>query len=809
MNARTYRHRQASRILAAAIVAAAASICWTTPARGQTTLPSEVDRVAPRSDLNIAAGLAGRTIEKVEVRGNKDVPTNTILNLIRTRAGAALDPSAVQDDYQRIYELRRFANVEAQVQPTDTGVVVAFIVTEQRTIRAVRFRGNVAIDTTTLSNALNIHANESIDNFRIALARRAIEQLYKTKNRPLASVSIDAKALSDDGDLIFVVNEGPAVHVRNVDFIGNKAFNEDRLKSKISTRSYLWILRPGTLDEDMLDDDVAALRDYYRQKGYFDARVGRRVLYSPDQSAAQVEFLIDEGPRYVVEKVTFIGNAALPEAELRKDLRLLEGKPYDNEIVERDVRRVVDHYAPLGLIYQPGSDDPDYLTVRTEQRYRLKPGTIELVYRISEGKPFHLGNIEVRGNSRTKDKVILREFRKFAPGDLFNATAIRDATERLQAIGLFDRTKVTPVGTDPEERDLLVEVEEARTASLTFGGGINSNGGVSANATYTERNFDITNWPNSFGEILNREAFVGAGQNFRLALEPGTEATNASVRLSEPFLFDQPYSLSVEAFLRDRKREHYDDQRIGGNVRFGHRFDQYWSASVGLRAERVRIENVADQPARAFEILDEEGANYLTSVSGTIKHDTTNPGPLPYRGTNIQGTWESYGALGGDYTFQKFSASFDNYRTLYDDLLDRKTVLALHLDGGYIAGDSVFFERFYGGGIGSVRGFAFRGISPRSGPADDRVGGDFSLTGSAEVGFPISGDQLRGVAFVDAGTVEDDLELGTIRSSIGVGVRVTLSIIGDVPIAIDFAYPMTKDDEDDTQFISFSLGFIP
>jgi outer membrane protein assembly complex protein YaeT len=814
LNARNHRLRRrpvrasASRLLAAAI-AAAALFSFAPTSQGQTTAPTGIERVAGRSEVNIAAGLAGRKVDKVEVRGNKDVSSNTILNLIRTRAGEPLDPTTVQDDYQRIYELRRFANVEAQVQPTADGVIVAFVVTEQRAIKSVHFRGMLALDSVALGNAISIRPNESIDNFRIALARRAIEQLYKSKNYPLASVAIDPDALSKDGDLVFVISEGPSVRIRNVDFIGNKSFTEDRLKSKIKTRSYFWILRAGTIDDDTLDDDVASVREYYRSKGFFDARVGRRLLYSPDQTSAQVEFLIDEGPRYVVDKVTFVGNVSLTEAELRKELRIVEGSPYDSEVVDRDVRKVVDHFAPLGFIYEPGANDPDYLTVRTEPRFQLKPGTVELVYRISEGKPFNLGNIEVRGNSRTKDKVVLREFRKFSPGDLFNATAIRDASERLKGIGLFDRVKVTPVGTDPAERDLVVEVEEAKTASLTFGGGINSNGGLSANATYTERNFDITDWPNSFSEILDREAFVGAGENFRLSLEPGTESTNASIRLTEPFLFDQPYSMSVELFLRDREREHYDDHRIGGNIRFGHRFNQDWTASIGLRAEHVNIENVRDEPVRAYEILQEEGSNNLTSVSASIKRDTTNPGPLPYRGTSIQGTWESYGVLGGDYTFQKFTASYDNYHTLYDDLLDRKTVLSLHADAGYITGDSVFFERFYGGGIGSVRGFAFRGISPRSGPADDQIGGEFSLTGTAEIGFPISGDQLRGVVFVDGGTVEEDLHIGTIRTSVGAGVRVTLPVFGQIPIAVDFAIPITKDEDDDTQLISFSLGFIP
>jgi outer membrane protein assembly factor BamA len=169
---------------------------------------------------------------------------------------------------------------------------------------------------------------------------------------------------------------------------------------------------------------------------------------------------------------------------------------------------------------------------------------------------------------------------------------------------------------------------------------------------------------------------------------------------------------------------------------------------------------------------------------------------------------EVFGALGGDYSFQRFTISHDQYITLHEDLLDRKVILSLHGDAGVITGDSVFHERFYGGGIGSVRGFSFRGISPRSGPDDDRVGGDFMWTGSAEVSFPVAGEELRGVVFLDAGTVEPDFEFGTIRSSIGAGIRLSLPMLGRTPIAIDFAVPLTKGGDDDTQFISFSFGFM-
>jgi outer membrane protein insertion porin family len=173
----------------------------------------------------------------------------------------------------------------------------------------------------------------------------------------------------------------------------------------------------------------------------------------------------------------------------------------------------------------------------------------------------------------------------------------------------------------------------------------------------------------------------------------------------------------------------------------------------------------------------------------------------------VTGRAEFYGALGGDYTFQKFTLGYDHYFTLAEDLLDRKTVLALRGNVGYITGDSVFFERFYGGGIGSVRGFEFRGISPRQGLDDDPIGGDFSITGTAEIGFPLYGESLRGVVFTDVGKVEEDWDVGKLRSSAGAGIRLVLPFLGQIPVAVDVAFPITKDDEDETQFFSFSFGF--
>lgn len=751
--------------------------------------------------------------------GNTQVSTAIILNVVRTRAGQPFDPGTVQEDYQRIYGLKKFANVEAKAEPTADGVIVTFVVTEQRQIKNIAFRGNIKVDTDTLKDTVDVHEGEAVDSFRINIARQAIETLYKGKNFPYAHVEVDRDLLGSSGELVFNIIEGPNVKVRRVDFVGNRSFSDDRLKDQVQTKYWIFIFRPGTFDPDSLEDDIAALRRFYDDKGFFDIRVGRKVTESPDQSEIKVTFLIEEGPRYTIDKVTFHGNTRLSEQQLRQGLRMVEGRAYDAEIIQRDVRTVVRAYSPFGVIYSPQSQSPDYLRVNTRKIFRKEAGTVELQYAISEGKPFKLGRVLVKGNARTQEKVVLREMRVI-PGQQYNAAEVSDATDRLRATPYFSNVSMTPIGDDPEVRDLLVEVTEARTATFGVGAGINSNGGLGGNLTYEQRNFDITNVPTRVGDIFSDRAFIGAGQNFRASLEPGTRASNASIRFSEPWIFDQPYSFTAEAYWRDRLRENWEETRAGGRVSFGKRWTTIWSTSLTLRGEDVNIHDIDNDndtvvvdgvtvPVRAPEILDLEGHSTLTSAALQLRRDTTNRGALPYRGTNAVATWESYGALGGEFTFQKLTGSVDWYIPVYEDLLDRKTILSLRADTGWIWGTAPFFERFHAGGIGTVRGFRFRGISPRSGPADDPIGGDFSITGSAELSFPLAGDNLRMVLFSDVGTVEPDVEIGTIRTSVGFGFRMVLPIFGQAPLALDFALPLSKNSDDETEWFSFSLGFQP
>ncbi|MGN6507595.1 MAG: POTRA domain-containing protein, partial [Tepidisphaeraceae bacterium] len=296
---------------------------------------------APR-DLSVTADLKGRTVEGVKVIGNREVVTASILNVVRTREGDKFDPATVQEDYQRIFGLRRFSNVEAKVEPTATGVIVIFQVTEQMQLKDIIIKKQPSgMDEQSIRNAIDLQPGQAIDPFRIAQARRAILDLYQGHNYPLASVNIDMDQVNKTGVLTIHIVEGPQVRIRNIAFIGNKSFSDYKLKDQIRSRSWIFILRDGAYSPEVVEDDVGALRKFYQDKGFFDVRVGRKLIWSPDQTEMQIDFVIDEGPRYTIDKVTFKGNSNVTEATLRDNLKDTEGRPYDKDLIDRDIRKIV------------------------------------------------------------------------------------------------------------------------------------------------------------------------------------------------------------------------------------------------------------------------------------------------------------------------------------------------------------------------------------------------------------------------------------------------------------------------------------
>jgi outer membrane protein insertion porin family len=319
---------------------------------------------------------------------------------------------------------------------------------------------------------------------------------------------------------------------------------------------------------------------------------------------------------------------------------------------------------------------------------------------------------------------------------------------------------------------------------------------------YEQRNFDITDWPDSFGEFITMKAFRGAGQRMRIALQPGTEVSVYSVDFSDPYWRNQPTSLDVSGSSFERYRESYKEGRLRSYLGFEQRLQDRWRKTIGFRAENVEIKSLDfDAPQ---EIVDVKGGNMLLGVKFGIGRNVIDDIYDPSKGYTFRADYEQ---VTGDHTFGVLGGSYVWYKTLYEDVLERKTVLALKVRAGTtLIKDAPPFEKFYAGGTGTygIRGFEYRGVSPRGLPSYDPIGSDWIFLAGTEVTVPLIGENFDALFFFDSGTVET----GPYRMSLGAGIQIRIPhwFGTPVPMRFEVAAPLKRDDDDETQVFSFSIG---
>jgi outer membrane protein assembly complex protein YaeT len=741
--------------------------------------------IAQRPDLE--------TVIEVRVAGNQRLSANAILADVRTRVGEVYDETIVKDDQRRLLQTGRFESVTATRTQTDKGVIVTFVVVERPVVTAVIFEGNKAFTDSALAKDLTFGVSDAVNLFAIESGRQAILNKYRSRGHHEARVTLDMTALREERRVIYHIVEGPRVVVRKIRFKGNKFFSTWKLRQRVGVSARIWPFKRGYLDKEQMERDVHTIRNLYVSKGFLDAKVGRILTLSDEGKKVTVTFVIDEGPRYRVNRILFEGNEVFSDEQLSRRLSLAPGEYLTTLTLQRDVGKVQDTYGELGYIEAE---------VWAEKLYKEQPGIVDLVFQVKEANKYLVGKIMIRGNTFTQSRVIRRELGIY-PRQPVNTVAMGESRRRLLETGLFRGVVIRPVGKEPDIRDVWVQVEESETAQFLLGASLSSNVGLLGNIGLTQRNFDILRFPTSWSDVTSGRAWRGAGQTFSLSVEPGTELSRFHVDWFEPALFDRPYSLGTKGFLFTRGREKYDETRFGGVVSLGHMFKNRWYGELAARVEGVDI-NDLDSGAPP-EVVRDRGSHMLVGLKGTLVRDRTDSRWLPSTGDRLR---ISYEQMVGDFNFGRGVGEYRIYGTLYVDPTNRKHILAGRLGVGHIFGSAPVFERFYGGGHGSVRGFEYRGISPRSRGTNDQIGGDLMLFAGAEYEFPLIGEHLRGVVFVDSGTVEDTFEITTYRVSAGLGLRWIVPLLGPVPMNLDFGFPISKHGKDDTEIFSFSIGWM-
>ena len=772
--------------------------------------------------------LADRPVRNVKLTGLTKTDTQLVQNQIRTRAGQPLSPETVREDVQRLNRLGRFKEINARVVQFDDGSVeISFDFAETPVIRAVDIVGNRQLSNAEISPLVNLLKDTPVDEFQLGAARAAIERLYRDKGYFQATVTIDQKELDEQGTVLFKVAEGERVRVTDIRFEGNNAFKDRQLSPRIKTTT-AGIFETGPVDPEQLDKDVASLVEFYHDRGYLDVRADKQVVFAPNGKEAIVKFILDEGPLYTLRsiKAELFGDAGelrsgkspvvFGEPQIAGLMEIKAGDVYSVDKVKKSIDAIKNAYAGMGYV--------DALVRPFELRDPSSP-VVDLLVLLREGERFKTGIVQVKGNTITEKRVILREITDIRPDRPLNMSRekvggreITDAERRISEINLFDpqpgSTKLTLQPEDPSNpghRDVLLEVLETNTGSLSFGVGAGSDSGLIGLLSLKQRNFDISDTPDSFDEIFSGKAFRGAGQEFDITLAPGTDVQNYSISLSDPYLFDTDYSGGVSGFFFKRKYDQYDEGRLGARLSLGRRFGERWVGNLNLRFDNVNISSIA--PDAPNELFDVEGSSVVSGISAKLQRTTVDSRLRPTKGSRITAEVEHVGALGGDYNFTRLTLEHQVFIPVYESFLGYRTVLSWKTSASYIPdgkGEVPIFERLYLGGR-SLRGFKFRTVSPKGYRHDtgqlgnDGVGGTWLFFTGVELQQPLYKDVISGVVFIDSGTVTNRPGFAEYRVGVGAGFRISVPQLGPVPLAFDFGIPLLKQPGDQKRLFSFTL----
>ncbi len=770
----------------------------------------------PADDLGVYEGRvinAVLLVEPLEEGGAQPIagPTRQkALNNIRAYAGAPFRLETINDDVRRLNRLALFARVEVFVQLLDDGSVdVTFRLLERPVIVDVQVSGNRRLNDQQIASEVDLLVGAPIDRFQVDRAARRIEDLYREKGYYFAQVSVDEDELADSGVVLFRIREGQRLKVTSIRFEGSDAFSDKQLRREIDTRTS-GIFRKGQLDDDVLDADIAALIQFYRNSGYLDVRADTLVQPSPNGKEAIVTYLVEEGPLYTLRSVEVrLEDADEPvftRAQIAGLMPLKPGDVYGVRALQESLTAIRDAYNKLGY--------PDAAVGNVEKRDPQRP-LVDLVVIVAQGDRFLTGEVVIIGNELTRQKIP-RKLLDIRPQRPLDMNQVRKSERQIIESRLFDPqgVKITlqpPDPAEPEYRDVLVEVAETNTGSFNIGAAINSDAGVIGTISLTQRNFDIADTPDSWGELFTGRAFRGAGQTFKIELLPGNQVQTYSISLTEPYLFDSDYSGTVALSYNSRDFDEFDEQRIAARFGVGRRFGTRWNGSVGLRLEHVELSDIA--PSRPLDVFAAAGPDIITGVGFTFSRNTLNDRFRPSRGSVTSIGVEQVGLIGGDYLFTRFDASHAVYLAIREDYLNRSTVLELRGRVGYIPqgrGDVPTYERYYLGGQ-TMRGLEFRTVSPKGIRADtlmqsnDPVGGTFLFFAGAQITQPVFEEMFSVVAFIDSGTVTFDPGFDDYRVTVGVGMRFYVPALSPAPLAFDFGIPLIKGDGDENRLFTFTI----
>ena len=750
----------------------------------------------------------GPKLDRVVITGNHRVEEEAIRVQIRSQPGTRLNEETVDSDVRALYRMGFFDNIEAQLSEEGGKWVLTYTVTERPLIHEVHIDGNKKVTREDLDGAFKVRPNTIFEPDKVRRGIDEAKKLYEKKGYLDAAITYETTPVGEsEVVLTYKIDEGKVVRISDLVFEGTRAFTPSELRKVMQTKEswiFSFVTGAGNLDNDVLKTDIERLTAFYYDHGYIDVKIDEPVV-EREKDGLKVTIKIDEGEQYKVGTVDISGDMLPDMTKARAKLNLTSGDVFRTSKLRDDISALTEIYGDEGYAF---------VNVTPDTAVNPTAKTVDVSYKVSKGPAVTIDKIDITGNTKTRDKVIRRELR-LQEQQRFSGSSLRKSQERLRRLGYFEDVNITTRKADSEDRlDLLVDVKEASTGSFSAGAGISSGENFLFNVRLSEINL------------------FGRGQRVVLNVDFGQIRRNFSLDFTEPYFLDTEITAGISLFKWQLFFDEFTRGGTGASVRLLYPFTALgWNALAGYSLEdtrfgleyRIEDAEISDVSAGAATVIHtEQGSSLTSSLTPRLFRDTRSH-PFDPTSGSLQDLSFEFAGIGGQSKFYKAEARGRWYYPFYKSPSLGTFVLSLGGNLGYGQGygdrrDLPLFERYFPGGINSVRGFRILSMGPLNDVVSqtgtllrrDPIGGSSQLIFNNEVIFPIVESLgLKGVVFVDAGnafSASDGIDMSQMRVSSGGGLR-WLSPIG--PLRIEVGIPINPRVGDDKQAVMFSFGGPP
>lgn len=752
-------------------------------------------------------------VAKIEIEGQRKIEKDAILARLKTTVGSVLTDAQIKEDVVQLFKSGYFYDVQVEKEVSGGLVTLFYRVVEKPSVTEIVYEGNSELKSEELQEASGLKAFEILDMGKIRDAVEKLQKLYEDKGFFLAKIEpkVEPLTVGQSVKLVMKVVENEKVKVKKVTFLGNRKIADGQLKSRMLTAEggyFSFLSGSGSYKQDAFDRDMQVLRFLYFNEGYVQVKIDRPQVYvTPDRKTIYITIRIEEGEQFDVGDIDFAGDLLFPRDELASQIEINKRKIFSYEVLQKDLSELQAKYGDLGYAYA---------NVIPRTRVNDKERKVDVTFEFDKGSKVYLGQFNVVGNSKTRDKVVRREL-KVKEGELYNETRKRKSLENIQRLGFFDEVtfKTSAPPDQPDVMNIDIVVKERNTGSIQLGAGYGSATG-----------FQLQ------GQV-NQANFLGKGQKLGAGLNISESVKTYNFNFTEPHYDDTDWSLGFDAFDSFANRYDYTEKKNGAAIRVGHPLSDDLFGSLRYKYEKTNLDEVkekigTDNAERRITDLTlfplDTASGDTSSLTGILEFDQRNDRFSPSKGI-FASTSIEYAGLGGSIKYTKGNATFRYFKKVFWEVVWRNNLSASFISAHNPGQEPPFNELYLLGGPYSLRGYRFFRVGKTiyspftyqlkkdAGFSDDEAkrlankpfGGKQQALYQMEFEFPLIAEAgIKGVTFFDVGAAEDSISKDDFYSDVGFGFR-WFSPIG--PLRFEWGFPLRPlDSSPDKAVFEFSIG---